>query len=172
MTEIQGKSILVRVNAKFELARVRVIGSRLYFHLYFYLLHEELDLINFLFNFFYEPLFFVAQFVAVGHVCFDSVKDHFASESVRLVLCISSAYPGLGTQNEPINKQPIKLTITQFPRLFSPKELTMLDENPTRKTRSLFLSHPVIAYLHMFITVFGSPSPNLVVLPNITKLWG
>ena len=31
MTEIQGKSILVRVSARFELARVRVIGSRLYF---------------------------------------------------------------------------------------------------------------------------------------------
>ena len=30
MTEIQGKSILVRVSAKFELARVRVNGSRLY----------------------------------------------------------------------------------------------------------------------------------------------
>ena len=30
MTEIQGQSILVRVNASFELARVRVIGSRLY----------------------------------------------------------------------------------------------------------------------------------------------
>ena len=30
MTEIQGKSILVRVNARFELARVRVIESRLY----------------------------------------------------------------------------------------------------------------------------------------------
>ena len=33
MTEIQGKSILVRVSARFELARVRVIGSRLYFKL-------------------------------------------------------------------------------------------------------------------------------------------
>ena len=33
MTEIQGKSILVRVSARFELARVRVIGSRLYFGL-------------------------------------------------------------------------------------------------------------------------------------------
>ena len=34
MTEIQGKSILVRVSARFELARVRVIGSRMYmFHL-------------------------------------------------------------------------------------------------------------------------------------------
>ena len=32
MTEIQGKSIFVRVSARFELARVRVIGSRLYFH--------------------------------------------------------------------------------------------------------------------------------------------
>ena len=30
MTEIQGKSILVRVSARFELARVRVTGSRLY----------------------------------------------------------------------------------------------------------------------------------------------
>ena len=30
MTEIQGKSILVRVNARFELARVRVIESRLF----------------------------------------------------------------------------------------------------------------------------------------------
>ena len=30
MTEIQGKSILVRVSARFELARVRIIGSRLY----------------------------------------------------------------------------------------------------------------------------------------------
>ena len=29
MTEIQGKSTLVRVSARFELARVRVIGSRL-----------------------------------------------------------------------------------------------------------------------------------------------
>ena len=31
MTEIQGKSILVRVSARFQLARVRVVGSRLYF---------------------------------------------------------------------------------------------------------------------------------------------
>ena len=30
MTEIQGKSILVRVSARFELARVRVIESQLY----------------------------------------------------------------------------------------------------------------------------------------------
>ena len=30
MTEIQGKSILVRVSARLEVARVRVIGSRLY----------------------------------------------------------------------------------------------------------------------------------------------
>ena len=30
MKEIQGKSILVRVSARFELMRVRVIGSRLY----------------------------------------------------------------------------------------------------------------------------------------------
>ena len=31
MAEIQGKSILVQVSARFELARVRVIGSQLYF---------------------------------------------------------------------------------------------------------------------------------------------
>ena len=31
MTDIQGKSILVRVSARFELARVRVIGSQLYY---------------------------------------------------------------------------------------------------------------------------------------------
>ena len=31
MMEIQGKSSLVRVRARFELARVRVIRSRLYF---------------------------------------------------------------------------------------------------------------------------------------------
>ena len=31
MTEIQGKPILVRVSARFELTRVRVIGSRLYY---------------------------------------------------------------------------------------------------------------------------------------------
>ena len=30
MTEIQEKSILVRVSARFELVRVRVIGSQLY----------------------------------------------------------------------------------------------------------------------------------------------
>ena len=33
MTEIQGKSILVRVSARFELVRVRVIGSQLYIFL-------------------------------------------------------------------------------------------------------------------------------------------
>ena len=32
MKEIKGKSILVRVSARFELATVRVIGSRLYFY--------------------------------------------------------------------------------------------------------------------------------------------
>ena len=34
MTEIQGKSILVRVSARFKLARVRVIGSRLHHNTY------------------------------------------------------------------------------------------------------------------------------------------
>lgn len=71
-------------------------------------------------------------------------------------------------------KQPIELTITRLPGLFSPKELalnlTILDENPTRKTRSLFPSRPVPAYLHVFITLLGSPSPTLVVLLNLTKL--
>ena len=28
----------------------------------------------------------------------------------------------------------------------------------------------VLAYLHVFITLLGSPSPNLVVLLNVTKL--
>ena len=32
MTEIQGKSILVGVSARVELARVRVIGSQLYLY--------------------------------------------------------------------------------------------------------------------------------------------
>ena len=32
MTEIQGKSMLVRVSARFELVRVRIIGSGLYNH--------------------------------------------------------------------------------------------------------------------------------------------
>ena len=36
MTEIQGKSILVRVSARFELVRVRVIGSQLYFSLHWF----------------------------------------------------------------------------------------------------------------------------------------
>ena len=31
MSEIHGKSMLVRISARFELARVRVIGSQLYF---------------------------------------------------------------------------------------------------------------------------------------------
>ena len=40
MTEIQGKSILVRVSASFELARVRVIGSRLYSESYNYIFNK------------------------------------------------------------------------------------------------------------------------------------
>lgn len=28
----------------------------------------------------------------------------------------------------------------------------------------------VLAYSHVFITLLGSPSPNFVVLPNVTKL--
>ena len=41
------------------------------------------------------------------------------------------------------------------------------------KTGTLFLSRPwVLAYSHVFITLFGSPSPNLVVLLNVTTLWG
>ena len=35
MTEIQGKSILVRASARFELVRVRVIGSQLYLQNYY-----------------------------------------------------------------------------------------------------------------------------------------
>ena len=36
MKEIQGKSILVRVRTRFELARVRVIGSQLYVQTIYY----------------------------------------------------------------------------------------------------------------------------------------
>ena len=40
---------------------------------------------------------------------------------------------------------------------------------------ALFSSRPVLAYLYLpdlFIILFGSPSPNLVVLINVTKMWG
>ena len=44
MTEIQGKSILVRVSARFELARVRVIGSQgRYLGRYFIYLPHDYD---------------------------------------------------------------------------------------------------------------------------------
>ena len=43
MMEIQGKSILVRVSARFELARVRVIGSRLYISLRYRIWNTHLD---------------------------------------------------------------------------------------------------------------------------------
>ena len=39
MTEIQGKSILVRLSARFALARVRVIRSQLYIYLTTLFLH-------------------------------------------------------------------------------------------------------------------------------------
>ena len=39
MTEIHGKSILVRASARFELARVRVVGSQLYIYLTTLFLH-------------------------------------------------------------------------------------------------------------------------------------
>ena len=48
-------------------------------------------------------------------------------------------------------------------------------KKPSRKTRahSFFVS-PCSSLLssHVLITLFGSPSPNLVVLLNLTKLWG
>ena len=77
-------------------------------------------------------------------------------------------------------KQPIQLTITQFPGLFrfnlTQKTLTKLDEKPTRKTRahcSFFVSSSSsLLSSHVLITLFGSPNPNLVVLLNVTKLWG
>ena len=77
-------------------------------------------------------------------------------------------------------KQPIELTITQFPGLFrfnlTHKTLTKLDEKPTRKTRahcSFFVSSSSsLLSSHVLITLFGSPNPNLVVLLNVTKLWG
>ena len=45
MTEIQGKSILVRVSARFELARVRVTGSRLY-HVFLTVAHRAAVMIS------------------------------------------------------------------------------------------------------------------------------
>ena len=43
MTEIQGKSILVRVSARLELARVRVIGSRLSCKLLAYIVYQNIQ---------------------------------------------------------------------------------------------------------------------------------
>ena len=50
MTEIQGKSILVRVSARFELARVRVIGSRLYLLILEMVILLKIKRIDFFFN--------------------------------------------------------------------------------------------------------------------------
>ena len=77
-------------------------------------------------------------------------------------------------------KQPIELTITRFPGLFrfnlTHKTLTKLDEkNSKENSSSLFLfyvsSRSNLLSTHVLITLFGSPSPNLVVLINVTKLW-
>ena len=43
MTEIQRKSILVRVSARLELARVRVIGSRLSYKLLAYIVYQNIQ---------------------------------------------------------------------------------------------------------------------------------
>ena len=51
MTEIQEKSVLVRVSARFELARVLVTGSRLYVVLFVTICREEQDI--FLWNFYF-----------------------------------------------------------------------------------------------------------------------
>ena len=78
-------------------------------------------------------------------------------------------------------KQPIELTITRFPGLFrfnlTHKTLTKLNEKTSKEnSRALFLfyvsSRSSLLSTHVLITLFGSPSPNLVVLINVTKLWG
>ena len=40
------------------------------------------------------------------------------------------------------------------------------------KLALFFSSRPVLAYLHVFFTLFDSLNPNLAVLLNVTKLFG
>ena len=76
--------------------------------------------------------------------------------------------------------QPIELTITRFPGLFHFNPTHKLSRNSMKKTskenpRSQYFydsSSSSLLSTHVLITLFGSPSPNLVVLLNVTKLWG
>ena len=69
------------------------------------------------------------------------------------------------------------ITVSWFIPLQSDSQtLTKLDgktskENP--RSQSVYdSSSSSLLSTHVLITLFGSPSPNLVVLPNVTKLWG
>ena len=74
--------------------------------------------------------------------------------------------------------QPIELTITRFPGLFHFNPTHKLSRNsmkkPQRKTRAhkyfYDSSSSSLLSTHVLITLFGSPSPNLVVLLIVTKL--
>ena len=95
MTEIQGKSILIRVSARFELARFRVIESRLYIQS---LVFQELKCITWvlfctvhkdlvrnpqiLFRFFLTRLFiFTANIMLAPALVFDTVKRKDSKKS-------------------------------------------------------------------------------------------
>ena len=105
-------------------------------------------------------------------------KDHFASRTVSLALCISSARPGLCTKNELNNNTAHRThntTVSWFIPLQSDSQtLTKLDEKTSKEnSRSQYFydsSSSSLLSTHVLITLFGSPSPNLVVLLNVTKL--
>ena len=76
-------------------------------------------------------------------------------------------------------KQPIELTVTTHDntvswfilseRTHNISQYSM--KNSARKTRPLFRLVQV-SFSHVFIALFGSPRPNLIVLPKDIKLWG
>ena len=68
-------------------------------------------------------------------------------------------------------------TVSLFIPLQSDSQtLTKLDEKTSKEnSRSQYFydsSSSSLLSTHVLITLFGSPSPNLVVLLNVTKLWG
>ena len=76
--------------------------------------------------------------------------------------------------------QPIELTITRFPSLFRFNPTHKLSRNSMKKNSKENSRSPnffdssssSLLSTHVLITLFGSPSPNLVVLINVTKLGG
>ena len=76
--------------------------------------------------------------------------------------------------------QPIELTISRFPGLFRLNPTHKLSRNSMKKTskensrsQSFYdSSRSRLLSTHVLITLFGSPSPNLVVLLNVAKLCG